>query len=129
MSSLRGGHAVSVATRQPTESERAFLDAVLAHSFDGVEALRQQWTHATVHSSCNCGCGSLGFTFDDQTELEPSPAPSPLPVHVDVVDEDGEIVGGIVVLLRDGFLDDVDVYSVADDPITFPPPEALRWLT
>jgi hypothetical protein len=102
------------------------MDAVLGHTFDGVEALRDQWTHALVESSCECGCGSLGFVFDPESGLKASVAPNPLPVKGDVLDVDGEVLGGIVVLVRDGMLDDIDVHSYGEKPLPFPPIASVR---
>lgn len=98
-----------------------------SHSFDGVEALREQWEHANVESSCACGCGSIGFVFDADFDATPSAAPNPLPVEGEIVDAKGEVVGGIIVLIRDGLLDDVDVHSFDDEPLPFPAPESVRW--
>ena len=84
---------------------------MLSHSFDGVEALRDQWAHASLEPSCECGCGSIGFVFDGDFLPAPSSARNPLPVEADVIDADGEVVGGVIVLLREGVLDDIDVHS------------------
>ena len=72
-----------------------------------------QWAAAAVESSCDCGCGSIGFMFsaDARDSLRPPPAKSPLPVEAEVINVEGEAIGGVLVLLRDGWLDDVDVYS------------------
>lgn len=113
-------------TRQPTANERAFLDAVLSYSFDGVEALRDQWAHAQVEPSCECGCGSIGFVFDPDFEPTRSPAKSPLPIEADVLDANGDVVGGVIVLIRDGILDDVDVHAFGDRPLSFPPIALVR---
>ena len=113
--------------RPPTDNERAFLDAVLGYSFDGVEALRNQWAHALVEPSCSCGCGSIGFVFDAEFEAAPSTACNPLPVEGEILDASDEAVGGIIVLLRDGVLDDVDVHSFGHEPLAFPPMAAIRW--
>jgi hypothetical protein len=112
--------------RAPTTDERAFLEAVLAHSFDGVEALRDQWGHASVEPSCECGCGSIGFVFDAEFRPRRSTAPNPLPIEGDIVDADGALVGGIIVLVREGVLDDVDVHSYVEHPLSFPPMSLIR---
>jgi hypothetical protein len=123
------GHSALVTARPPTADERAFLDTVLRHSFDGVEALRSQWEHALVEPSCQCGCGSIGFVFNDLIEVMPSTAPSPLPVEGEILDTNGEAVGGIIVLVRDGVLDDVDVHAFGDRPLAFPEIGTIRWVT
>lgn len=112
--------------RPPTTDERAFLDAVLALTFDGVEALRDQWAHASVEPSCECGCGSIGFVFDGDFLPTPSSARNPLPVEADVIDADGEVVGGVIVLLREGVLDDIDVHAFGEGPLPFPPMSSVR---
>ena len=113
--------------RPPTNNERAFLDTLLCHQFEGVEALRSQWGHTLVESSCGCGCGSIGFVFEADFEPTPSTASNPLPVEAEVVDADGEVVGGIIVLVRDGLLDDVDVHAYGQAPLAFPEPWSIRW--
>lgn len=100
------------------------MESLLEHNFPGVEALRAQWRSATVHSSCGCGCGSFGFDIDS---VDPGPGPGVevVPVDIEVVDETGEPIGGIAVLLRDGYLHDVDVHSFTDVPLSVPPPDRL----
>lgn len=123
----RLGHACLVSYRPLTENERQLLQCLLSQDFDGVEALRRQLDHALVTSSCSCGCGSLGFAFPDAPQLEPSDATSPLPVEADVVGPSGTIVGGVIVFLKSGFLDDVDVYSFTRDPLPLPRLENVQW--
>jgi hypothetical protein len=103
------------------------MDALLDHGFTGVDALREQWLQATVHSSCHCGCGSFGFDLCPGAGLPRSAADSPLPIHITVMDDSGEVVGGIAVLLQDGYLYDVDVYSFGEAPIAVPRLENVRW--
>jgi hypothetical protein len=118
-----------VEARPATETERKLLDGLLGHSFEGVEALRRQWKHALVRRSCSCGCGSIGFVFDDRSQLEPSTARNPLPVEAEVLDEQGTAVGGVIVLLRDAYLDDVDVHAYGREPLALPTLRAVRWRT
>lgn len=99
---------------------------MLSRSFDGVEALRDQWAHASVEPSCECGRGSIGFVFDGDFLPAPSSARTPLPVEADVIDADGEVVGGVIVLVREGVLDDIDVHSFGERPLPFPPMTSVR---
>jgi len=118
-----------VKARAPTPDERAFLDSVLGFSFDGAEALRSQWEGALVESSCACGCGSIGFVFGADFQATPSTARNPLPVEGEIVDACGEVVGGIIVILRDGLLDDVDVHAFGERPLPFPALASVHWRT
>lgn len=120
------GQSAVVTARAPTTDERAFVDAVLSHPFDGVEALRDQWAHALVEPSCECGCGSIGFVFDRDFQPTRSAARNPLPVEADVLGADGEVVGGVIVLVRDGVLDDIDVHAFGEMPLPFPAMASVR---
>jgi hypothetical protein len=44
----RTGHYALVTGRPATARERAFMDALFDHSFEGVESLRRQWEGAHV---------------------------------------------------------------------------------
>lgn len=125
--SSHSGHYVLVTARAPTADERSFLDALLAHEFDGVEPLRIQRAHSLVEPSCHCGCGSIGFIFEADFVPSPSTAVNPLPVEGEVIDSHGGVVGGIIVLVRDGLLDDVDVHAYGDEALPFPSPASIRW--
>jgi hypothetical protein len=120
-------HADRVESRPPTTDESEIIDALLGFAFEGVETLRAQFSLARVHSSCNCGCGSIGFDFADPASLPRAIASNPLPVEAEVLDSEGEVIGGVIVLLRDGLLDDVDVYSASGSPLPMPRLDQLRW--
>lgn len=115
-----------MAARQMTTEERAVLTEMLSRDFVGAAELRRQLAIARVESSCMCGCGSIGFVFADDIAVPRSAAANPVPVNVTIVADDGSEVGGLVVLLRDGLLDDADVYSFFD-PLPWPEPACLRW--
>lgn len=116
-----------VASRLPSDDERAFIDTVLGHTFEGAEALRTQWAHALVESSCDCGCGSIRFVFDADFAPVASTAGNPLPVEAEILDASGDAVGGIIVLVSDGVLDDVDVHAFGSGPLAFPTMATIRW--
>jgi hypothetical protein len=96
--------------------------------FAGVEVLRAQWRSAMVHSSCGCGCGSFGVDIDG-VDAPPLPGVEVVPVDIQVVDEAAELVGGIAVLLRGGYLYDINVHSFSGAPLSLPAPDRLRWLS
>lgn len=103
------------------------MDALLGQCFDGVESLRRQWERALVESSCECGCGSIAFVFVEPPPCAPDATRHRVPVEAEIVDERDEIVGGVIVFVRDGVLDDVDVYSVVEEPQPFPDLASIRW--
>lgn len=111
-----------------TPAERAVLDELLGRDFAGAAELRLQLADAMVEPSCKCGCGSIGFVFSDESAVPRSTAPNPVPVTATILAGDGTEVGGLVVLLRDGLLDDADVYSFFD-PLPWPDSTRLRWDT
>ncbi len=115
-----------MAAREMTAAERAVLDELLSRDFVGAAELRRQLAIAMVESSCKCGCGSIGFVFANDSAVPRSASTNPVPVTVTILAEDGSEAGGLVVLLRDGLLDDADVYSFFD-PLPWPDVSCLRW--
>lgn len=115
-----------MAAREMTPAERAVLDELLSRDFVGAAELRRQLASAMVESSCKCGCGSIGFVFADESAVPRSTATNPVPVTVTILADDGSEAGGLVVLLRDGLLDDADVYSFSD-PLPWPETSRIRW--
>jgi hypothetical protein len=71
--------------RDLTDQERAILDWILGHDWEGVEQVRDllRDTHAT--GTCSCGCGSLGLTGKvlPAKLRSPSPVPAEGLTHVD----------------------------------------------
>lgn len=113
--------------RPLTSAERRLLDALLAHDFPGVEQLRLQAHHITAYPSCKCGCGSIGFEHPDGVRPGPSGlGPLETPLNPIVVDSNGEDVGGLILFVRAGLLDDLEVYSFGPDPLALPDPTLIR---
>ena len=117
-------------TDRPTplsSSERALLLDLLAHDFAGVEALRVQARAVAAVPGCGCGCGTIELT-PLGTDLPRSDAESPVPVAGDVLDAEGEPVGGLLLFVGDGLLSSLEVYSEADvDPLPLPRADRVRW--
>jgi hypothetical protein len=113
---------------QPLRSgERALLDLLLSRDFPGrAELVRQAETVRTAGLSCSCGCPSFSLLAD--RSLPPARV-----AYADrmVSDAHGTDPGGneVVVLLftEDGYLSEVEVYSVeGDDFGGLPQPDSLK---
>jgi hypothetical protein len=109
-----------------TDDERQLLDALLAHEFLGVEALRVQALEAEAKKGCGCGCGTIDL-IPRGSGLPRSQAASPVQVEAEVVNAEGEAVGGLLLFLADGMLASLEVYSYGD-PIPLPAIDRVRWV-
>lgn len=110
--------------RETTASEAALLAAAVDGDWEGANELRSQLPGLLARSGCSCGCGSI--------ELRPwqdrpaSRASSPVPREGIVLDATGGVVGGLLLFLRNGLLQSLEVYSYGD-PLPMPVPERVRW--
>ena len=106
--------------------EGATLLGLLNHAdFEGRDALVVQVESARVDSYCGCGCATVGLTVD-------AAAPSvhltyrPIPNDADVVDGEGELLGGVIVFVDDGYLSLLEVYWYEEPISPFPPLDRLK---
>jgi hypothetical protein len=110
--------------RETTASEEALLAAAVSGDWEGASELRSQLPGLLARSGCSCGCGGI--------ELQPrqgSPArttPSPAPREGIVLGATGEVAGGLLLFLRNGRLQSLEVYSYGD-PLPMPTPDRVRW--
>ena len=54
--------------------------------------------------------------------------PALFPIEGEVLDEEGDPVGGLLLFLLSGRPYDLEVYSYADTPLPLPEPERVRWV-
>ena len=102
------------------------MTALLDGEPEAGSGLRSHLDSVRVRSGCTCGCGSLDFVYPDTTTAEVNLTPPQLfPVEAAVLDEKGDPAGGVLLFVRDGRLDNLDVYSVGDEPLQLP--DADRW--
>ena len=106
--------------------ERANLLALLDHQdFPGRDDLRAQVDSALVVGRCDCGCASIDLSVDRNTPAAPEAA-SPIPNEAEVLSDEGDPIGGVLVFLDKGYLSYLGIYAY-DAPIpAFPPVEHLR---
>ena len=110
--------------RQVTASDAALLAAAVTGDWEGAGELRSQLPGLTARPACSCGCGSI--------ELRPrqgEPAlttPSPAPREGIVLDVTGEVAGGLLLFLRHGLLQSLEVYSYGD-PLPMPALSRVQW--
>jgi hypothetical protein len=95
--------------RPLTSNERALLDALLSAEFPGVGALREQARDLLARRGCECGCGTLELL--PQGNPSRSEATSPAPSEGRVRDALGTEVGGLLLFVRHGLLDSLEIYS------------------
>lgn len=108
-----------------SDDERALLDGFLSHDFTGVRELREQAQHITAKKGCGCGCGTIELV-PDGTNIPRSEAANPVPVDGIVHDTKGAEVGGLILFVRDGMLQSLEVYSHTE-PLPLPRPEQVTW--
>jgi hypothetical protein len=106
-------------------AERALLDALLAHEFPGVRQLREQALHVRAKRGCECGCGTIEFVSDG-TSSPRSAVSSPAPVEGLVYDTDGDEIGGLILFLKGGMLQSLEIYSY-DQPLPLPSIDRVTW--
>jgi hypothetical protein len=108
-----------------SECERALLDALLGHDFPGVRELREQAQHVMAKRGCECGCGTIDLV-PDGTSVPRSGAANPVPVDGLVTSPDGVEAGGLILFVRDGMLQSLEVYSHGE-PLPLPRLEQVTW--
>jgi hypothetical protein len=107
-------------SRPLTQLERRLLNSLLALDFQGTDALRLQADTVRAFSSFPCGCGSIGFERPDLRGVTAPPNPV---VH----NENGGDVGGLILFLSDGLLQDLR-YSFDPEPLPLPEAEFVRFM-
>jgi hypothetical protein len=118
------GSKGNAARRPLTRTERALLDSLLDHEFDGVAELRAQVPHATASSGCECGCGMVDLHVP--AHLPVSSAAGPVPMEGTVLDAGGDPIGGVLLFVVQGRLAGLEIYSY-DEPLPLPVAERVRW--
>jgi hypothetical protein len=107
------------------DQESAVLDWLLAHQFRDAERLRAQAASVVATGRCACGCASIHLDVEHTPELA-ARTPSPVPVQPQIVGDDGQPVGGVLLFLEDGWLSYLEVYSYHEPIPGFPSTDRLE---
>lgn len=118
---------MSIKGRPLTTVEHELLDALLAHDFEGVEALREQARQLVAIKGCSCGCGTIDLTPVGRNHPR-STASSPVPTEGTVYDDQGESVGGLLLFLAEGLVSSLEIYWF-DVPLPLPTLDRVVWST
>lgn len=106
--------------------ERAALSAILEYGdFEGRDALIAQAATALVDGYCACGCATVSLHVDRATQAA-NDVRSPIPNEAEVIGDDGDPIGGMIVFLEDGYLASLEIYSYEEPISPVPPPDRLR---
>jgi hypothetical protein len=106
--------------------EVTVIRVLLDHAdFDGRDELLEQIPAARVVGCCGCGCATVELAVDKAPADDA--ASYPVPNQATVLDEDGNLIGGVLLFVKDGCLAELEVYSFEDEPIgILPRPDRLR---
>ena len=112
-------------TRPLNERERAILELLLEREFPGRDELRVQAASAmTAGPSCTCGCPS--FSLQPDRSLPPAPVTERMPTDAHGTDPGGNQIG-VLLFVDDGYLSEVEIYSLAGDGFAgLPDRDALK---
>lgn len=102
--------------RPLTENERAVLRHLLSADVEGVEPLRQQAEVASVEGSWTAGDGPSIDLVVPASAPAASLADGLVPIEADVVGQNGEYAGELLLWLQDGRLAAIEYAWVTDEP-------------
>ena len=111
--------------RALTDHERRLLEALLAQDFPGSRTLVAQLEAADAQRGCECGCGTINLRVNESLAPEVVLTGSLAPGEAVVLSETGEVVGGLVVFVRAGYLSCMEIYTFGD-PAPLPPLDRIR---
>lgn len=113
--------------RALTERERLLLNALVAQDFFGAPEIRTQIAVSMATQGCECGCGTIALRVDHNgATAVPEPAANPLPGEAHVLDDQGEIIGGLIAFHQDGWLTALEIYTWGDEPLPLPDIDRIR---
>ncbi len=112
--------------REVTAPESAVLAAAVSGDWEGASELRSQLPGLLARPGCSCGCGSIDLR--PRQGMPAHMAPSPAPCEGIMLGVTGAEVGGLLLFLRNGLLQSLEVYSYSD-PLPMPALDRVRWET
>jgi hypothetical protein len=105
-------HATTDVERRPlSATELGILDLLLEQDFQGAGQLRAQLPHAQVVGRCSCGCATVDLEVDRSLCNPALGRGAPILSEATVLDDGGATRGGVIVFLRDGYLNLLEIYS------------------
>jgi len=75
---------------------------------------------------CICGCGTIEL-LPRGDNLPRSDAANPVPVEAQVLNAEGNEIGGLLLFHKDGLIDSLEVYSYIGPPLPLPTLDEVRW--
>jgi len=108
-------------------NERDILLALLrCADFPGRDQLVLQVESATVIGYCPCPCATIALDVDRTVARGPYFPDRTIPTSATVLDTAGEIIGGIIVFVDDGYLSALEIYDYGEPISPLPPLERLE---
>jgi hypothetical protein len=108
-----GADAANDVPRPLRTAERAVLDELLSHEFDGAVALRAQMQSVTVVANCRCGCPTIDLEVC--ADAPRADIAGPL-APVELIDTSTDPEGTVLLFIRDGVMWRLEYVWYGDGP-------------
>ncbi|WHM40998.1 hypothetical protein [Streptomyces sp. BPTC-684] len=122
------GHGMETSTTSDRVPAGAvtLLEALLTGDDPVHRALRAQIPHLRVTGHCTCSCASVDLGLDETLAAAAHVADDPVVAEAEVLDADGQPIGGVLVFAHAGYLSYLETYTWLDEQITqFPAPDRI----
>jgi hypothetical protein len=106
--------------------ERGVLGSLLGQDFEGAGTLRGQLPHTLVVGGCTCGCVTIDLAVDKDIAEPAVLASGPIRSEAAILNSAGEPLGGVIVLLHEGFLRTLEVFSYGHPISVWPDPDRMK---
>ncbi|MDF3291203.1 hypothetical protein [Streptomyces silvisoli] len=105
----------------------AIIEALLPPGTRGREELLRQLPHCRVERRCGCGCATVDLAVDNAVAPPATVAEDGIVAEGSFSVDGAATEAGVLLLVANGYLSCLEVYSALDEPVTtWPAPHLLE---